>query len=477
MTSSRVLPVHCHVICRFRSRFTYSLSLLFLAPLSNTNMSTKKDKEKITSKSTTAGPNQAKAPTGTAKVSKRGLRTGSTASTATAAAAPVTNPATNTYTAKTCAVVAQPTITPALLTPMPFQMPGTTIMNTSPQQLLTPTISPTPIVAQPIATNQPKESESTYEKIAPITDAFSTSIYKKAVAAPAKEQKKAKSIYVPGQDIGPAGYVLVSKGFKVLEKCGSGNYAKVYKVRSADEKDYAVKIIDLSKTSKNYRVRFLPRELDILARLQHRSIVQIYEIIQSAKMIFIFMEYTPNGTVADFLRQYRAIPEYVCKPMFAQVVDALHYMHSQWIAHRDLKLENILIDKYGQPKLTDFSYSLICNKDEAGRLVMSRTFCGSLPYIPPEVLQEHAYDPRVADVWSLGVCLYVMLNDGLPFKFHELTVMLQSQLNKDWKFKSRVVNQVSDVAKELVARMLEPDVKTRITCAEILCHAWIWKTK
>ena len=324
--------------------------------------------------------------------------------------------------------------------------------------------------------NMPKENESTYDKTAiGVATGFSTSIYKKSPGAAQKQ--KTKSIYVPGQDIGPAGYVLASKGFRVLEKCGSGNYAKVYKIRSPDDKDYAVKIIDLSKTSKNYRVRFLPRELEILARLQHRSIVQIYEILQSSKMIFIFMEYTPNGTVADFLRQFRAIPEYVCKPMFSQIVEALHYMHSLWIAHRDLKLENILIDKYGQPKLTDFSYSLVCQKDEMGNLIPSRTFCGSLPYIPPEVLQEHEYDPRVADVWSIGVCLYVMLNDGLPFKFHDIASMLQCQLTKNWKFKARVATQISDVAKDLVTRMLEPDVKLRITCAEIVIHPWIWKSK
>jgi serine kinase len=425
------------------------------------NMSAKKDKEKIPPKVATGGTNAPKASVSGAKPAKRGgLRTASNASTATTAAAP--SQPTSMFPPKAPSTnVLQPTIATQIV-PSPLPVPTTQTLNVTP-------ISP--IV-------HGKENESTYEKFSQVNaDGFSTSIYKKAVVPIDPKKNKNKSIYVPGTDIGPAGYVLTNKGFKVLEKCGAGNYAKVYKVRSNDDKDYAVKIIDLSKTSKNYRVRFLPRELDILARLQHRSIVQIYEILQSSKMIFIFMEYTPNGTVADFLRQFRAIPEYVCKPMFAQIVDALNYMHAQYIAHRDLKLENILIDKYGQPKLTDFSYSLVCAKDEIGNVQLSRTFCGSLPYIPPEVLQEHEYDPRAADVWSLGVCLYVMLNDGLPFKFHEITVMLQSQLTKDWKFKSRVANQVSDVAKDLVSRMLDPDVKARITTVEIIGHPWIWKNK
>lgn len=123
--------------------------------------------------------------------------------------------------------------------------------------------------------------------------------------------------------------------------------------------------------------------------------------------------------------------------------------------------------------MTDFSYSLICKSDKSNKIALSLTFCGSLPYTAPEILQETPYDPKVSDVWSLGVCLYVMLNDGLPFKFDDIHFMLKCQLARNWKFKNRVVNKLSDEVKDLVKLMLEPDVRLRIDAYTILQHPWI----
>lgn len=190
-------------------------------------------------------------------------------------------------------------------------------------------------------------NESTYGNYE--AKGFSTSIYKKGqqlqnqrdAVQPEVSNKELEICKQEKQDKQQAAhstYYLSQKGFRVLEKVGSGNYAKVYRVINPDNKELAVKIIDLNKTSQNYRVKFLPRELDILSRLHHRNIAKIYEIIQLPKLIYIFMEYTPNGTVADFLRVYKAIPENFCQVMFHRIVDALYYLHNANIAHRDLKV-------------------------------------------------------------------------------------------------------------------------------------------
>lgn len=189
-------------------------------------------------------------------------------------------------------------------------------------------------------------NESTYGNI-PEAKNYSTSIYKKgtttvpAVLHPVAGEQVIKEPDTRQQDkknLTHATYYLNTKGFRVLEKVGSGNYAKVYRVINPENKELAVKIIDLNKTSQNYKVKFLPRELDILSRLHHRNIAKIYEIIRLPKLIYIFMEYTPNGTVADFLRVYRAIPEHFCQVMFHRISDALYYLHKSGICHRDLKL-------------------------------------------------------------------------------------------------------------------------------------------
>ena len=176
-------------------------------------------------------------------------------------------------------------------------------------------------------------NESTYG-IMPEAKGFSTSIYKKIQHQAQPTAPTESMIKEESKQLTHATYYLNSKGFRVLDKVGSGNYAKVYRVINPENKELAVKIIDLSKTSQNYRVKFLPRELDILSRLHHRNIAKIFEIIQLPKLIYIFMEYTPNGTVADFLRIYRAIPENYCQVMFHRIIDALYYLHKNSIAHR-----------------------------------------------------------------------------------------------------------------------------------------------
>ena len=187
---------------------------------------------------------------------------------------------------------------------------------------------------------QANPNESTYGAL-PEAKGFSTSVYKKGhqQRIPQFESSHRES-EVKQQDSlqSHATYYLTTKGFRVLDKVGSGNYAKVYRVINPENREIAVKIIDLNKTSANYRVKFLPRELDILSRLSHRNIARVFEIVQLPKLIYIFMEYTPNGTVADFLRVYRAIPENFCQCMFIRIVDAICYLHRANICHRDLKL-------------------------------------------------------------------------------------------------------------------------------------------
>lgn len=146
--------------------------------------------------------------------------------------------------------------------------------------------------------------------------------------------------------MGGASVIIKSKGFELISKLGSGNYANVYKLRDVKtNKEVAVKVIDLTKASENYRVRFLPREMDILQKVKHKHIIAVHEIIQSQKRVFIFMELATNGTVADFLKKHGPIPEWLSHTMFLEVGDALRFMHSMNVAHRDLKVENILLNR------------------------------------------------------------------------------------------------------------------------------------
>jgi tRNA A-37 threonylcarbamoyl transferase component Bud32 len=262
---------------------------------------------------------------------------------------------------------------------------------------------------------------------------------------------------------------MASRNYVVSESIGSGNYAEVYKAFSlAHKKNVAVKVIDLKKANENYRVNFLPREIKILPQLKHPAIIKIYEISQTSNKIFMVMELAAKGTIADWLREFGSFSEGMAWAMFREVLEALNFMHSKSIAHRDIKLENILLTSKLRPKLSDFSYVVECDKN-----TLSHTFCGSLPYFSPEILQRKPYNPLISDVWSLGVCLFITLNDGLPFEIGDDRAMLNKQLSNDWHFRTKVEAKLSQELKLMVRKMLEPDVSKRVTTALLMNDKWV----
>ena len=146
------------------------------------------------------------------------------------------------------------------------------------------------------------------------------------------------------------------------------------------------------------------------------------------------------------------------------------------MAHRDIKSENILLDRYFNVKLTDFGFCREAGRDKSGKTILSKTYCGSAAYVAPEVLQSTPYDPKQSDVWSLGVVLFVMVNNALPFDDSDLAKMVQRQLAKQWHFSTKVVDKLSPELKDLIRSMLEPDPQKRPDLQRILKHPWLRDT-
>lgn len=289
---------------------------------------------------------------------------------------------------------------------------------------------------------------------------------------------------------------VVLKRYKIISLVGTGNYARVYKALALaqNSKEVAVKAINLNKTSDNYKQKFLPRELNILRKINHVNICKIYEIIQISDRIFIVMQFCAKGTIADLLQKNGPLSEPLTRHLFVPTVDAIVYLHSLDLAHRDIKVENILLDHEYSPKLTDFSYSVYTgdranNKDNLRtttkalgnnnnnkqtnltRIQLNETFCGTLPYLSPEMIRQFPYDSKKTDVWSLGICFYVMLNDRLPFPFNDIKLMVKKQLTKDYKFKANI--DVSEHCREFISLLLEPDFTKRPSILEASRHPWM----
>ncbi|ELR50909.1 Testis-specific serine/threonine-protein kinase 2, partial [Bos mutus] len=237
--------------------------------------------------------------------------------------------------------------------------------------------------------------------------------------------------------------VLRKKGYIVGINLGKGSYAKVKSAYSERLKfNVAVKIIDRKKTPTDFVERFLPREMDILATVNHRSIIKTYEIFETSDgRIYIVMELGVQGDLLEFIKCRGALHEDVARKMFRQLSSAVKYCHDLDLVHRALKCENLLPSAYA----------------------------------PREVLQGIPYQPKVYDIWSLGVILYIMVCGSMPYDDSDIKKMLRIQ--KEHRVDFPRSKNLTGECKDLIYRILQPDVTRRLHIDEILSHAWLQPPK
>ncbi|KAM6155938.1 testis-specific serine/threonine-protein kinase 1-like [Rhynchocyon petersi] len=267
--------------------------------------------------------------------------------------------------------------------------------------------------------------------------------------------------------------VLKRRGYIMGINLGEGSYAKVKSAYSERLKfNVAVKIIDRKKAPTDFLEKFLPREIEILAMLNHHSIVKTYEIFETSDgKVYIVMELGVQGDLLELIKTRGALHEDEARKKFHQLSSAIKYCHDLDVVHRDLKCENLLLDKDFNIKLSDFGFSKRCLQDDNGRLILSKTFCGSAAYAAPEVLQGIPYQPKVSDIWSLGVILYIMVCGSMPYDDSNIKRMLRIQ--KEHRVNFPRSKHLTGECKDLIYRMLQPDVNRRLHIDEILSHSWV----
>ncbi|XP_055619401.1 testis-specific serine/threonine-protein kinase 1-like [Toxorhynchites rutilus septentrionalis] len=297
---------------------------------------------------------------------------------------------------------------------------------------------------------------------------------------PKQSSKKSSRLihnYSEAQNI-PDALALKTRGYILGRRIAKGTFATVWRAKYYAQDnggvrkplELACKIVDESK-AKEIAEKFLPRELHVLGRISHSNIIQTHRIMRRGHRVFIFMRLAERGDLLSYIREYGAIPELQSKVWFFQMADAIRYLHHLNIAHRDIKCENVLITRTMNVKLSDFGFARTC-MDEIGRVVMSETFCGSTAYASPEVVGGKAYDPKAADMWSLGVVLFIMLNGTMPFDESNLKKMTKKQLNRQISFEPLVEQVISLEAIRLVRNLLDPNPDDRINIDEVMKTQW-----
>ncbi|CAK9144505.1 unnamed protein product [Ilex paraguariensis] len=255
--------------------------------------------------------------------------------------------------------------------------------------------------------------------------------------------------------------------YEIGRTLGEGNFGKVkYAKNLGTGQPFAVKILEKNRIIDLKITDQIKREIGTLKLLKHPNVVRLQEVLASKTKIYMVLEFVNGGELFDRIASKGKLAEADGRKLFQQLIDGVSYCHSRGVFHRDLKLENVLVDAKGNIKISDFGLSALPEHFRADGLL--HTTCGSPNYVAPEILSNRGYDGATSDTWSCGVILYVILTGYLPFDDRNLAVLYQ----KIFKGDAQIPKWLSPGARNLIKRILDPNPHTRIAMADIKADEW-----
>ncbi|WVQ62972.1 uncharacterized protein L199_001121 [Kwoniella botswanensis] len=263
--------------------------------------------------------------------------------------------------------------------------------------------------------------------------------------------------------------------YVLLQTLGEGEFGKVkLGVHTDYGVEVAIKLIRRGSLDDEVRASKVEREIDVLKTLKHPNIVRMFDVIDTEKYIGIVLEYAGGGELFEHILANRYLKEKDAQKLFAQLISGVDYLHRKHIVHRDLKLENLLLDKHRNIIITDFGFA---NRFDHAQDDLMATSCGSPCYAAPElVVSEGLYVGSAVDIWSCGVILYAMLSGYLPYDDDpqnpdgdNINLLYKYIMNTKLNFP----DHMSPLAKSLLQIMLVPLPEHRCTISQIMEHPWL----
>jgi serine/threonine protein kinase len=257
--------------------------------------------------------------------------------------------------------------------------------------------------------------------------------------------------------------------YEYVKTLGSGCSSAVILVRQIVTSTlFACKVVSRAHlVSENLFDRF-EQEVRLLPSLRHPNIVTFEEIVFEPELIYLVMEYCSHGDLFSHMVAHGIFPESRAREIAHQIAEAVRYIHGRDIAHRDLKPDNILLDRHLVAKVADFG---LCHTSSSKNLL--RTPCGSPFYAPPEIICNQDYDGKSADIWSLGVILFSMVTSSLPWSADNQMELFRQIKACDIE----IPVTLSMALQELLRWMLQRDPLQRWTIGEVLNSPWFPKPK
>ena len=253
--------------------------------------------------------------------------------------------------------------------------------------------------------------------------------------------------------------------FEIGKPLGKGKFGRVYLAKHKTTGFVcALKVLHKKELQTSKVEKQLRRETEIQSNLRHPNILRLFGHFHDSSRVFLILEFAGKGELYKILRKAGRFDEKTAAEYIAQMASALGYLHKKHVIHRDIKPENILVGIQGEIKLSDFGWSVHAPTNRR------TTMCGTLDYLPPEMLDgSQRYNEKV-DLWSLGVLTYEFLVGSAPFVDEPIRTQMRIV-----KGDMVVPSFVSKEASDLIVRLLQTNPETRIPLAEVERHPWIIK--
>ncbi|XP_026111574.1 aurora kinase C-like [Carassius auratus] len=253
------------------------------------------------------------------------------------------------------------------------------------------------------------------------------------------------------------------ENFDIGRALGKGKFGSVYLARERQTKFIlALKVLFKTQLEKAGVEHQLRREVEIQSHLRHPNILRLYGYFHDAARVYLILEFAPKGELYGELQRCRTFDDQRSATYIMELADALSYCHSKNVIHRDIKPENLLLGANGELKIADFGWSVHTPSSRRS------TLCGTLDYLPPEMIEGKTHDEKV-DLWSLGVLCYEFLVGHPPFetKSHDETYRKISRVEFTYP------SHVSEGSRDLIGRLLKHNPMHRLPIQSVLEHPWV----
>jgi len=256
-----------------------------------------------------------------------------------------------------------------------------------------------------------------------------------------------------------------TKDFDFGRPLGKGKFGSVYLAREKRSKHQAIvaiKILFKSQLQKAGVEHQFRRELEIQSHLKHPNILRMYGWFHDENRIYLILEFACYGELYKKLRKAGRFDERTASTYMLQIAEALIYLHKKQVIHRDIKPENLLLGAFGEIKIADFGWSVHAPS------LRRQTLCGTLDYLPPEMVENKRHDERV-DHWCIGVLCYELLVGKPPFE----SQTSNETYKKIVSCQIRYPDYVTTLARDLITKLLQKTPSERISLVDVTRHPWI----